>query len=29
MSDVVVLIIIAVWALMFAGYVVLLDRVGR
>ena len=29
MSDVVVLIIIAVWALVFAGYVVLLDRVGR
>ena len=29
MSDVVILIIIAVWALAFTGYVALVDRVGR
>ena len=29
MSDVAILIIIAIWAAVFAGYVVLVDRVGR
>jgi hypothetical protein len=29
MSDIVILLIIAVWAVLFAGYVVLCDRIGR
>jgi hypothetical protein len=29
MNDVVILLIIAAWAVLFAGYVVLCDRVGR
>jgi len=29
MSDIVILLIIAAWAVLFAGYVVLCDRIGR
>ena len=29
MSDAVILGVIAAWALIFAGYIVLCDRVGR
>jgi hypothetical protein len=29
MSDLVILLIIAAWAAVFSGYVVLCDRVGR
>ena len=29
MNDVVVLLIIAIWAVVFAAYVALVDRVGR
>ena len=29
MNDIVILLIIAIWALVFGGYVVLVDRVGR
>ena len=29
MNDVVIVVIIAAWAVAFAGYVVLCDRLGR
>jgi hypothetical protein len=29
MSDVVILLIMAAWAVVFGGYIVLCDRVGR
>ena len=29
MNDVVILLIIAIWAAVFAGYVALVDRVAR
>ena len=29
MSDLLILLIIAVWAAVFAGYIALCDRVGR